>query len=85
KTAEGQMVSDLVKEVSKVENQIISEKEFKLVTEDAEFKRSILDVVRFNGTRIKQCCVVGNTVIYDTILPERITERSARGSGFTFA
>tara|TARA_R100001594_G_scaffold123799_2_gene160422 strand:+ start:2902 stop:5193 length:2292 start_codon:yes stop_codon:yes gene_type:complete len=66
--------SQLQAEISKVENQIMSEKEFKLFEEDPTFSEMLVDAVKFYGNRIKQTCVVGDTLIYERVFPEAIKD-----------
>tara|TARA_R100001594_G_C4049083_1_gene264678 strand:- start:1176 stop:3521 length:2346 start_codon:yes stop_codon:yes gene_type:complete len=68
------MMADLQEKASVVENTIITEKEFKLIKEDPNFKKSLVDFVQFYGTRIKLCCIVGDKTLYSKVLPETITE-----------
>jgi hypothetical protein len=72
--AEQQMVSELQAQVSKVENKIVSEKEFKIISKDPTFSKMIIDTATFYGNRIKLSCVVGDVTLYEKILPEQITE-----------
>jgi hypothetical protein len=67
-------MSKLQAEASKIENTIISEKEYKLAIEDPEFKKSIVEAVKFYSTRIKQTCVAGDKILYEQIFPESIKE-----------
>ena len=57
-------------EVSKVETQIVSEKEYKILKENATFAQNIVDEVKFFQSRIKVTCSLGeDTFLYDYILP----------------
>jgi len=68
------MMAELKEKASVVENTIITEKEFKLIKEDPNFKKSLVDFVQFYGTRIKLFCVVGDKTLYSKVLPDNITE-----------
>jgi len=72
--AEQEYMSQLQAEASKVENKIITEKEFKIISKDETFAKSIIDAVQFYGTRIKQTCVAGDQFLYEQVYPENITE-----------
>ncbi len=67
-------MSALQAEASKTENVIITEKEFKIMEADPKFARNILETVPFYNTRIKQTCVAGDKILYESVLPEGITE-----------
>ena len=47
-------MSQLQNEASKIENQVVSEKEFKFLTKQEEFAQNIVDSVQFYSTRVKQ-------------------------------
>jgi len=61
--------SKLQAEISKVENQIITEKEFKVLIKDEQFSSTLVDAVKFYADRIKQTCVIGDTFIYEKVFP----------------
>ena len=67
-------MSQLQSESSKIENTVISEKEFKAISQDKEFAKNVVDAVQFYNTRIKQTCVTGDKVLYERVLPESVTE-----------
>tara|TARA_R100000278_G_scaffold57097_1_gene47068 strand:+ start:11 stop:2170 length:2160 start_codon:yes stop_codon:yes gene_type:complete len=72
--AQQEFQSQLVAEQSKMENMIVSEKEFKSMMKSEVFAKSLVNAVKFYGTRIKQTVVVGDKTLYDRVLPEKITE-----------
>ena len=72
--ARQESMSQLQAEASKIENQIISEKEFKILIKNPEIAENIVDQVQFYSTRIKQTCMAGDKLLYEYILPETITE-----------
>ena len=72
--AEQEMVSKLQAEVSKVENKIVSEKEFKLLAKNPTFAEMIIDTVKFYDSRIQLSCVVGDVTLYEKVLPEQIKD-----------
>tara|TARA_Y100000593_G_scaffold82182_1_gene154212 strand:+ start:100 stop:2403 length:2304 start_codon:yes stop_codon:yes gene_type:complete len=67
-------MSKLQAEASKVENAIVTEKEFKLLMQDPTLQNNLVDKVQFYNSRIKQTCVAGDQIIYEKILPESIKE-----------
>tara|TARA_R110002020_G_scaffold130974_1_gene292846 strand:+ start:3242 stop:5533 length:2292 start_codon:yes stop_codon:yes gene_type:complete len=67
-------MSQLQSEASKVENKIMSEKEFNILSQDETFSKMLVDSVKFYGNRIKQTCVVGDTLIYEKIFPEVVKD-----------
>ncbi|QDP66943.1 MAG: putative portal protein [Prokaryotic dsDNA virus sp.] len=70
-----QYQSQLQREQEKTANVIISKKEYDLmVKKDVDFVKNIINVVTFFQSRVKQTCVVGDQMLYETILPEKITE-----------
>ena len=74
KSFEQECMSQLQSEASKVENIILSEKEFKKLTKDEKFAKNIVDSIQFYVTRIKQTCSVGDALLYEKMLPDTITE-----------
>tara|TARA_R100000655_G_scaffold20867_1_gene42910 strand:- start:5250 stop:7544 length:2295 start_codon:yes stop_codon:yes gene_type:complete len=72
--ASQQMLAEAQQQAEVIENLVISEKEFKLLEDDPNFKESVVDVVQFYGTRIKQSIIVGDKTITTNILPEGIDE-----------
>jgi len=72
--AEQQYMSKLQKDISKVENKVVSEKEFKLLQADETFASMIVDFTKFYDTRLKQTCVVGDTFLYEKVYPEMVKD-----------
>jgi hypothetical protein len=72
--AEQEMVSELQAQVSQIENKIVSEKEFKAISDDPTFSKMIVQTAKFYGNRIKLSCVAGDVTLYEKVLPEQITE-----------
>jgi len=72
--AEQQYMSELQNEVSKIENKVISEKEFKILMTDADFAKNVVGQMRFHAHRIQQTCVAGDKLLYEEVLPENITD-----------
>jgi len=73
-TAEQQLMSEAQAEVTKIDNIIITEKDFKERMKDPEFKELVVDVLQFYGTKIVLTCVAGDKTLYKRDLPENITE-----------
>ena len=71
---EQQYMSELQNEVSKVENKIVSEKEFKILQKDKTFASMIVDAVKFYDNRLKQTCVIGDTFLYEKVYPEMVKD-----------
>ena len=59
----------LQEEASKVDNKVISEKEYKVMIQNETFKNNVVDAIRFHKNRIKQCCVIGDKTLYEKYLP----------------
>lgn len=72
--AEQEYMSQLQAESSKIENKIISEKEFDIFMKDPSFAKNVEDTIQFYGTRIKQTVTAGDTLLHETIYPETVTE-----------
>ena len=73
-SASQQMLAEAQQQAEVVENTVISEEEFKILENDPNFKKSVVEVIQFYGTRIKQCIVVGDKTISEIIMPDGIDE-----------
>ena len=73
-SAEQQYMSQLQQEASKVENKVVSEKEFKLLEKDKTFSSMIVDFAKFHDTRLKQTVIVGDTFLYEKVYPETVKD-----------
>ena len=73
-TLKQRRMSELQAEAAKVENRVVTEKEYKILAKDTLFAQSLIDAVKFYGTRIKQTTVVGDKTIGEKILPDTVTE-----------
>ena len=69
-----EMQSQLQRKVEQIENFKISKKEFVIMQEDEEFMANVVDAIPFYAPRIQQTCVVGDALLYETVLPDIITE-----------
>ena len=67
-------MSKLQAEASKIENKVVTEKEFKILIKDPKIAENVVDRVQFYSSRIKQTCVAGDKLLYETVLPDTITE-----------
>tara|TARA_R110000824_G_scaffold213650_3_gene399901 strand:+ start:10027 stop:12363 length:2337 start_codon:yes stop_codon:yes gene_type:complete len=67
-------MSKLQAEATRIENKIISEKEYELLIKNPDFSKHLVDYVRFHSSRIKQTCVVGDKLIYERVLPETVKD-----------
>ena len=74
RSAEQEYMSELQAESSRVENRIVSEKEFKEMIEVPEFAEMLVDQVQFYESRIRHTKIVGDTLLSEQFLPETITE-----------
>ena len=72
--AEQEYMSQLQNEASKIENQVVSEKEFNVLMDDEIFSQNVVGQMRFHANRIKQTCIAGDKLLYEEILPENITD-----------
>ena len=72
--AEQEYMSELQYATSKIENQVISEKEFKILMSDEGFAQNVVGQMRFHANRITQTCVCGDQVLYTETLPENVTD-----------
>ena len=63
-----QKISQAMEAVSRVENNVVSEKEFKVLMK-GELKNSLIDAIKFYESRVRLSCVIGDTFMYEAILP----------------
>ena len=59
----------LQEEASKIDNKIISKKEFNLLQKDETFAPKIVEAIPFHKNRIKLSCVAGDKKLYTDYLP----------------
>ena len=69
-----QKMSELQASASKIENNVVTEKEFKVLAEDKTFQQMLVETIPFYDNRIKQTIVVGDKTISETFLPSKVTE-----------
>ena len=72
--AKQQHMNELQAEATKIDNKVITEKEFKILEKDQVFQNMIVDKVRFYGTKIKISTVIGDVTISERYMPDSITE-----------
>ena len=73
-TFQQQTVSQLQNEASKIENVVVSEKEFKLLLENKQIADNIVDQVQFYDVRIRQTVSVGDKLLFEKVLPQTIKD-----------
>ena len=67
-------MSELQNEVSKVENKIVTEKEFRVLKKDEMFQTMVIEAIKFYDDKIQQTIVIGDKTISQRMLPNKITE-----------
>ena len=71
---EQEITSKLQAQVERIENSVISEKEFKELMKEPRFAENVVDTIQFFGVRIRQTIVAGDQVLEEVVLPDTITE-----------
>ena len=74
RNAEQSMMASMQEQAAVINNTIITEKELTILMKDPDFKKKLVDVVKFYGNRIKQTLVVGDTTLHEKYLPANIKE-----------
>ena len=69
-----QTISQLQNEASKIENVVVSEKEFKVLLENKLIADNIVDQVQFYDVRIKQIVAVGDKILHEKVLPQTVKD-----------
>ena len=59
----------LQEEASKVDNNIMTKKEFDIISREPSFKENLIEAVPFYKSVIKLCCIVGDKTLYEKYLP----------------
>tara|TARA_R100001594_G_scaffold25625_1_gene50059 strand:+ start:1472 stop:3775 length:2304 start_codon:yes stop_codon:yes gene_type:complete len=67
-------MSKLQTEASKIENKIITEKEFKILMKEPTIANNVVDSVQFYDTRIKQTCTASDKLLYEYTLPHTVKD-----------
>ena len=73
-SAQQQYVSQLQSQMSKIENIVVTEKEYKVMIDNPVFAKTVVDNIKFYGTKIKLTCVLGDKTLYEYILPDKVKE-----------
>jgi len=73
-TAQKEFEAEIEAQMTKIDNKIVSEKEFKILSQNEQFASRIIKQVRFHDSRIRVTCVAGDQLLYEKILTEKITE-----------
>ena len=73
-TAQQQMIAEIQEKMAQIDSKVISEKEFKILSEDKEFSSTIVDSIKFHDDRIRITCVIGDQFIYEEIMPENVKD-----------
>ena len=74
KVYQQECMSKLQAEASKIENKVITEKEFEILMKNESVAKNIIEKVQFYDTRLKQSCLVGDKLLYEYILPREVKE-----------
>tara|TARA_R100000005_G_scaffold96683_1_gene86033 strand:+ start:9151 stop:11445 length:2295 start_codon:yes stop_codon:yes gene_type:complete len=69
-----EFTSKIQEKMSKVENKVVSKKEYAILSKDELFSKNIIDAVEFYDNRIKLTGIAGDQFLYEKILPERIKD-----------
>jgi hypothetical protein len=69
-----QYMSQLQSEATKIENSIVTKKEFDKLVENPTFSSLLVDQIPFYESKIKQTCSVGDQLLYTKYLPSNITQ-----------
>ena len=73
-SARMEFTSKIQNQMSKVENKIVTKKEYKIMMKNEDFVSKIIDSVDFFDNRIKLTCIAGDQFLYEKILPEKIKD-----------
>ena len=67
---EQELMSKVQEAMVRVSQTVLSEKEFKVLSEDEEFAKNIVNAVKFFENKIVLCCSVGDDIfLYERLLP----------------
>ena len=69
-----QVISQLQNEASKIENTVVSEKEFEVLLENKLIADNIVDQVQFYDIRVKQTIAIGDKLISERVLPSTVKD-----------
>ena len=66
--------SQLQAESTKIENKILSKKEFDLFMKNDTIASQVVEAIHFYAPRIRQTCVAGDKLLYEQVLPESVKD-----------
>ena len=72
--AEQEYMSRLQAEAARIENKVVSEKEYRILIKDKAFQDAIVDTVQFYGTRIRQTICAGDKLLSEVGYPENVVD-----------
>jgi len=64
-----EVTARLQDENSKIDNQVMSEKEFNILLKDKTFANRVVEAIKFHENKIKLCCIAGDKTLYEKYLP----------------
>ena len=67
--AQQQLMAEAQKAASIIQNNVVTEKEYKLLIDDPDFAELIVDTVEFFKPGIRLSCVAGDVTLYEKLLP----------------
>ena len=67
--AQQQLMAEAQKAASIVQNNVVTQKEYKALMEDEAFASMVVEVIEFYKPAIKQSCVAGDITLYEKDLP----------------
>jgi len=67
--AQQQLMAEAQKAASIVQNNVVTQKEYKALMEDEAFASMVVEVIEFYKPAIKQSCVAGDITLYEQDLP----------------
>jgi hypothetical protein len=73
-TARVEFTSKIQDQMSKVENKVVTKKEYRVMMKNKDFVDKIIDSVDFFDNRIKLTCIAGDQFLYEKVLPEKIKD-----------
>jgi len=73
-SARVEFTSKIQDQMSKVENKVVTKKEYKIMMKNKSFAAKVIDAVDFFDSRIRLTCIAGDQFLYEKILPEKIKD-----------
>tara|TARA_Y100001963_G_scaffold135158_1_gene196483 strand:- start:844 stop:3123 length:2280 start_codon:yes stop_codon:yes gene_type:complete len=64
-----EVTARLQDENSKIDNQVMSDKEFTILSKEPKFQNRVVEAIKFHENKIKLCCIVGDKKLYEKYLP----------------